>query len=359
MSISNRAFGVEIECHLPHGKNRAAVAAAITAAGIECRAEGYNHTTGQRWKIVHDGSIATDETGGEVVSPKLYGDDGYRQVEIVMNAMVAAGCTVSKQCGLHVHVDSTGESLGYYKDVAKLFAAYESVIDSVMPVSRRVNNNKYCRSITHASREEIDAASSQHALAVILGRGAMHSRFVKLNLWRRPAAHNVSAIQTVEFRQHSGTLEPVKAINWIKLCQRICDKAKSGITFNAAATVRQIMPKVRRGSKRAICVDMLLRPEGATREQLLAATGWPTISVQDVVSRTGMELQSTRMGRRITYRLNQAAAQAHSLSSAASPAMDISIAGLCALVGATEQEQAFFEGRAAEQRRRDQRLAAA
>jgi hypothetical protein len=60
----------------------------------------------------------------------------------------------------------------------------------------------------------------------------------------------------------------------------------------------------KRGSKRAICIAMLLRPEGATRAQLLAATGWPTISVQDVVSRTGMILiLDRRIDRRITYRL--------------------------------------------------------
>ena len=82
------------------------------------------------------------------------------------------------------------------------------------------------------------------------------------------------------------------------------DPTTAAVEFNQPAPVRSNQPKVRHGSKRAICVEMLLRPEGATREQLLAATGWPTISVQDVVSRTGMELISTRMGRRITYQLN-------------------------------------------------------
>jgi Protein of unknown function (DUF3489) len=62
---------------------------------------------------------------------------------------------------------------------------------------------------------------------------------------------------------------------------------------------------LRRNSKRAVCVKMLLRPQGATREQLLAATGWPTISVQDIVSRTGMELIQRRTDHHFTYWLKQ------------------------------------------------------
>jgi len=67
--------------------------------------------------------------------------------------------------------------------------------------------------------------------------------------------------------------------------------------------VRRTTPKARRDSKRTICAKLLLRPQGATREELLAATGWPTISVQDVVSRTGMALATLRTGRCLTYRL--------------------------------------------------------
>jgi hypothetical protein len=168
----------------------------------------------------------------------------------------------------------------------------------------------------------------------------MERRYTKLNMTRRHP--------TVEFRQHSGTLDHVKAKVWINTCLRMVEKAAAGVEFNEPAPAQSNRPKVRAGSKRAIVVDLLLRPEGATREQILAATNWPTVSVQDVVARTGMQLISTRMGRRITYRLNQAAAEAHSLSAAATPTMEISIAGLCAMIGSTEEEKNYLERRAAD-----------
>jgi hypothetical protein len=235
-----------------------------------------------------------------------------------------------------VHVGAERDDLRFHQTLAKFYAAYEGVIDSLMPLSRRANNNMFCRSIVHASREAIDGCQSMATLTSLLGRGAAAQRYVKLNMTRRHP--------TVEFRQHSGTLEPIKAIVWTKTCLRLVEKAASGVAFNQAAPVRQITPKVRRNSKRAICVEMLLRPEGATREQLLAATGWPTISVQDVVSRTGMELLSSRMGRRITYRLNQAAAQA--TSNAADSEMTISVDGLCSMIGSAADEREYLKQRA-------------
>jgi hypothetical protein len=338
-ALSNRTFGIEIECFLPTGSNHAAVAAAITARGVDCRAEIYNHHMRPLWKVVPDGSLGDYTHGAEIVSPKLRGDDGFAQVTKVMEALQDFGVTVNRKCGLHVHVDATSDSLEFHKTLAKFYGAYESVIDSLMPMSRRANNNGFCRSIAHVSRDQIDRTHSVSDLANLLGRQAGAARYVKLNMTRRHP--------TVEFRQHSGTLDPVKTNNWIKLCLRMVEKAASGVEFNQPAPVRSQAPKVRRGSKRAICVEMLLRPEGATREQLLAATGWPTISVQDVVSRTGMELLTTRMGRRITYRLNQAAAEAHSLSAAATHAMEITVAGLCNMIGSTDDEREYLERRAA------------
>jgi hypothetical protein len=335
MSISARTYGIEIECILPVGMTHAAIANIISDRGIDCMAEGYNHVTRRHWKVVTDGSLGDYARGAEVVSPKLSGDHGFAEIETVMKALQNAGVTVNQKCGLHVHVGAERDDLAFHQTLAKLYAAYEGVIDSLMPVSRRSNNNTFCRSLTHASREAIDNCRSMSQLTSLIGQGAAAQRYSKLNMTRRHP--------TVEFRQHSGTLEPIKAIVWTKTCLRLVEKAASGVAFNQAATIVQLRPKVRRGSKRAICVEMLLRPEGATREQLLAATGWPTISVQDVVSRTGMELLSTRMGRRITYRLNQAAAQATSNTDSA---MTITVDGFCDLIGSAADERDYLKQRA-------------
>jgi hypothetical protein len=338
-TVPTLTIGIEIECLLPEGRTRADAAAAVQARiGKPCYAEGYNHRTVGHWKIVTDGSLSNQTRGMEVVSPKLSGEAGLAEVATVLNALQDFGVTVDKSCGFHVHVDATNDDLQFHRTLAKLYAAYESVIDQIMPKSRRGNHNNFCRSIAHASREQIDHVRSVSELATLLGRAAPAARYVKLNMTRRHP--------TVEFRQHSGTLEPEKALTWIKTCLRMVEKAKAGVEFNPVAPAVS-RPKVRAGSKRAIVVDLLLRPQGATREEILAATGWPTVSVQDVVSRTGWELMSTRMGRRITYRLNRAAAEAHSLSAAATGQLDISIAGLCALIGSSNDERQYLERRAA------------
>jgi hypothetical protein len=345
-TLPDRTYSVEIECFLPDGTSHAAAATAITARGIDCRPEHYNHREPPNrtwWKLVPDGSLGDYARGAEFVAPVFHGEEGFAQITKVMEALQDLNAGVNYKTGLHVHIGCSAD-LTLNKTLAKLYGAYESVIDSIMPLSRRANNvhrdggaGRWCRSIAHPSREQIDNCRSLSDLCGLLRPGSVDQRrYVKLNLTRRHP--------TAEFRQHSGTLDPVKSIVWIKTCMRMVDAAASGIVFNQPAPV-VTTPKVRRNSKRAIVVNMLLRPEGATREQLLAATNWPTISVQDVVSRTGMELMTTRMGRRITYRLNQAAAQAHSLGAAASP-MDISIAGLCSLIGSSDEERMKLEERA-------------
>jgi hypothetical protein len=360
MTASNRTYGIEIECRLPASMSNqhARIAQAISAQGVDCRFETYNHSTRTWWKCTTDGSLLIPgghspdyAHGAEFVSPILHGEEGFRQVAIVMSVLQAHGVTTDKYCGLHVHVDAQHDDLKFHKTLAKFYGAYESVIDSIMPATRRgpMAGRGFCCTIAHASPLQIDATHSVSELFRLLGRGAGAPRYVKLNLARKYG--------TVEFRHHSGTLNSDKAINWIKTCQRMVEKAASGIVFEEAVAIAPRTPKVRRGSKRAICVELLLRPEGATREQLLAATGWPTISVQDVVSRTGMELLTTRMGRRITYRLNQAAAQAHSLSSAAAPAMEISIDGLCNMIGSPDDERQFLKRRAANLRDANQQAA--
>ena len=62
-----RTFGVEIEAH---GIEPRALAAELTAAGIECHPEHYNHSTRPFWKVVSDGSVR-GELPFELVSPVL------------------------------------------------------------------------------------------------------------------------------------------------------------------------------------------------------------------------------------------------------------------------------------------------
>ena len=65
-----RKFGIELEIA---GISQATALRALSAAGIQAQAEGYNHNTRSHWKLVRDASV---RGGFEVVSPVLEGEAG-------------------------------------------------------------------------------------------------------------------------------------------------------------------------------------------------------------------------------------------------------------------------------------------
>ena len=217
----DRTFGVEMEIiHESESKIRSA----IRNTGVECEIEGYNHDTRTHWKIVSDASV---DGGFEVVSPVLKGRGGLSELEKVCNALVNAGARIRKCCGLHVHLgtDDFKTDIGVWKNLYKNYAALERTIDSFMPPSRR--HNQYCRSMRVCDwNAKIESAANLRMLESAVTGG---SRYFKLNsqsYWRH---------KTVEFRQHSGSVEFEKVRNWILFCARFVEFSRR----NAVETGRK------------------------------------------------------------------------------------------------------------------------
>lgn len=200
MFNEKRTFGIEIE--LVHSNSRA-MAAALKAAGIPTEVEGYNHQTRNHWKIVMDSSIRGG--GYELVSPILRGEAGLETVRIVAEVLKAQGAQVNQSCGFHVHHDAADLKDNHFENLFRLYRRSETVIDRMMPKSRRANNNRFCGSLRD--------------LPTIPG-----SRYYKVNF----AAYHVHG--TVEFRQHSGTIEAEKMIQWIRISQAIIERSKRRVT---------------------------------------------------------------------------------------------------------------------------------
>lgn len=216
MTMSNRKFGIEIECT---GMSMDAAATVINSTGLICGIERYGHAAPRNWKIVPDGSVPD---GFEVVSPILSGEDGLTAVRTVARALLAAGAKVDKRCGLHVHVDARDLSGADLVSVVKRYAAHESQIDAFMPVSRRLNNNQFCRSMC----DWAENYSSPRRASWTPTRLAeeMDCRYYKVNL-QSFVRHG-----SVEFRQHSGTIDSRKMENWIQFCLNFVEHSK--ITVN-------------------------------------------------------------------------------------------------------------------------------
>lgn len=219
--MENRTFGVEIEVMSEIGRRELALA--ISDAGVMCRETGYDHVVRPHWRIVTDASLGYSE-GAEIVSPILRGEEGLREVAKVCDALKRAGCRVNSQTGLHVHIGVGDCSLQQIKNICLNFLNLEPMFDLILPESRRGNNNQYIRSnrCRYPYRFGGDYSDDGLMEAFERVRNARNfddlfmafqggNRYHKMNLAPYPRQG------TVEFRQHSGSVNGEKVCNWIRL----------------------------------------------------------------------------------------------------------------------------------------------
>ena len=233
-------FGVEIECLPSSANTMRSVAAAIAAAGVACQVDMYSHSRRTYWKVVTDASVSG---GFEVVSPVLRGEDGFAQLRKVCDTLTSLRCRVNRSCGFHVHVGVADQPIQFFKNLLKLYASAEDAIDSFMAPSRRASNNVFCRPLkTRIRTEQLEIATTLAEIARSIDQRSTaaearsEGRYCKLNLqsfWQHG---------TVEFRQHQGTVEALKAENWTRLVLRMCLTARAG--EKTVSTVQDLMDAV-------------------------------------------------------------------------------------------------------------------
>jgi len=196
--FSKLTFGVEIECY---NVVRNDLILNGTRKGLSVRSEGYNHTDNQHYfKIVSDGSLE-GVNSNEVVSPILQGNDGLNSLKRLCETLNEIDAKVNRSCGLHVHIGAANMADKHYLNIIRNYQKLESLIDSFMPLSRRNNNNAYCRSLGSFDFSRCTTKRDVYDL--------MNSRYYKIN------GHAYFRHQTIEFRQHSGTTDYTKISMWI------------------------------------------------------------------------------------------------------------------------------------------------
>lgn len=220
ISSFNKKFGIEIEAY---NVTRPKLVSALRSLGVAVESESYNHDSRNHWKIVSDASI-NGQLGFELVSPILQGEAGLEEVAKVCQALKTTNAYINKSCGFHVHFDAREMNLNSWKNLYKNYASLENTIDSFMPVSRRANNNTYCKSLKVANlNRSLDQATSLTKIEDIFGG----SRYFKIN----PISHRRH--NTVEFRQHSGTVEFEKISNWLRFLHNLVDYSKTKVIETA------------------------------------------------------------------------------------------------------------------------------
>lgn len=330
MSLS-RSFGLEVEFFLPPGTTCNALAAAITARGIDCRSELWNHETRGHWKIVTDRSLGDMDRGREVVSPPLSGETGMAQARVVMDAVLAFGGSINKRCGVHVHVGVGHPPLSFFRNLMQSYILFEPVIDAMLPVSRRGDANGYCKSLTHIGQAQLDQAANLGSLCRLMTSTVQMQRYHKVNL------RSYEKYQTVEFRQHHGTLDSAKIEHWTRLCLRMVERAMQGPLTSPSNTAGTAVNPQTPGSKSWQLVELMRRPGGVSGPEAIIAMGWPGgISLSHEARRMGVAVTRQRQGREVRY---------CAVSAVAAAPVAVDLDGMFTALDCPPAEQAYFRDR--------------
>lgn len=246
LSTDGRAFGVELEVTT---MTQTTALRALRRAGLA--AETYGGT--DVWAIVDDCSI--NGTGCEVRSPILRGADGFLQLRVAMAALEANGATVDESCGTHVHHDMTGSNGKQLAAVARHYKANQAHVDTF---ALRGSNESYAKAI-----DDDDILIVENAEHTLSSACCSTQRYRAVN-FQAFAAHD-----TLEFRQHAGTLDYAQIKAWILFGQALITSALSGATATAADTAETLLANLKRWGMTEDAETQLVTTSRRTRALLV------------------------------------------------------------------------------------------
>lgn len=198
------SFGVEAEFF---GIARGDALSLLRAQGHNVQDDGYHHTTRPFWRITQDNSVNAE--ANELVSPILrVGKTHMKEVRSITTILRRNGGRVDRSCGLHIHHSVSKMDLPAVIQTVGHWSLFQPTINTLIPASRRGAN--YARPMFGA----------QHWMNVIQRRVSDIEGFrTRGDDFGRYHSINLNAIRkhgTLEFRQHSGTLNGKKIEMWTR-----------------------------------------------------------------------------------------------------------------------------------------------
>ena len=261
--------------------------------------------------VVHDGTPSVD---AEIVLPPLclFNIDGtpcqvaYEYLTSVSRVLNRLGCRINSNCGLHVHVgiypladdqqphlwtansiakkERTGRyyttglqddpiSAVVWHDVLYRCSRQQNLIDHILPPSR--TGNRYCYPTRIEAFEGRNANDATIESVKQLTRGKFSA--INFETWSRG---------TVEFRQHSGTIEVEKIMAWCRLIRTIVNWSRTDRVEEGTGSTTQTTPEnpFRAGSRVGVQYSLMRRLAGATTREIMDATGCSEQRVSAAVS---------------------------------------------------------------------------
>ena len=181
------------------------------------------------------------------MSPPLEEGDRRDWLSKVTSA-IAGLVSIDRTTGIHVHVDMSQETSVNYTNayrlgmrIALFYSMFQPVIDNFFPPSRRRGNNNYCIAMDTLADEigtELHSGKMQEVYtndAHYISFGAYASRRLS-RCWESNYSHtrytavNLQSLDrhgTLEFRQHAGSINPVKIDAWTQLVQAMVSRIAS------------------------------------------------------------------------------------------------------------------------------------
>ncbi len=178
-------------------------------------AQSLLNRAGLTWAVKPDG---TRGVSAEAVSPIL-GSDTLTQCTTAARALAAAGATVNKQTGYHVHLGVEHYGLNGIANLVVNWSMAHDTIAALVAPSRL--NNGFCRPISLQDAER-NAEMVRNGQVHNVGGG----RYYSLNL----ASYDRHG--TVEIRLHHGTLNGSKIKAWAEFCNAMAELSKAGIMLD-------------------------------------------------------------------------------------------------------------------------------
>ncbi|MCJ1416105.1 hypothetical protein MMC32_002440 [Xylographa parallela] len=255
-------FGVEIECVLrmtdaqynenesrfkesPHNYSNsfsnssyASTFEVLSTAGISVNIghqDPLDDSWNDRWTIKEDSSIEAFETNGDNIPGHDYKilelvsrilpltDESFEEIEAVIQIIQARYTLITNEStGLHVHVGdgNRGFALQTLKKFSILVVTFEHIIESIHPDARiSFDGTQQCKRSSWGTSNICEISSTIEECQTFEDlRTLMNPELTKKYAYN---FGNLSLSQylpkmTIEFRQHEGTVDPKRIINWAK-----------------------------------------------------------------------------------------------------------------------------------------------
>lgn len=255
-----KRFGIEIETI--GDPNRALEELQNTGLSIVDQRHTHMGSSSHAWTLKRDGSLDAPQSGWglEIVSPPLDFDNPQErgQVDKIVAALQAAGCTPHRSAGIHVHIEAAHED-GHEmtaKEIAAVVRFTYKFEDAMYRIASagwqtiRPGARTYALPIPEGTAQAIMHVQNTDDLWQVwensydwmqAHRRNRRTASIVLREQSRYTATNLMALQahnTIEFRYFNSSLNIKRIQGYVALCMAIMDDARNGFSRSVKKSYR-------------------------------------------------------------------------------------------------------------------------